>query len=98
MQSAHAPLNFGSLDSVQQTWLRNAGLSNDKSILALDITKETVTFLVDGESVERQLCQVWTRCMGYHRPVAYFNIGKKQEHKDRKQFLECRIPKEHNHG
>ena len=26
---------------------------------------------------ERQLCEVWTRVMGYHRPVASFNIAKK---------------------
>ena len=25
---------------------------------------------------ERQPCEVWTRVMGYHRPVASFNIGK----------------------
>ncbi len=29
---------------------------------------------------ERQPCEVWTRVMGYHRPVASFNIGKKGEH------------------
>ena len=26
---------------------------------------------------ERQRCEVWTRVMGYHRPVQSFNIGKK---------------------
>jgi hypothetical protein len=26
--------------------------------------------------------------MGYHRPVSYFNIGKKQEFADRKYFKE----------
>ena len=31
-------------------------------------------FLTDEE---RQPCEVWTRVMGYHRPVASFNIGKK---------------------
>lgn len=25
---------------------------------------------------ERQPCEVWTRVMGYHRPVASFNTGK----------------------
>ena len=29
---------------------------------------------------ERQPCEVWTRVMGYHRPVASFNIGKQGEH------------------
>ena len=39
---------------------------------------------------ERQRCEVWTRVMGYHRPVASFNIGKKGEHSDRRFFLEAR--------
>lgn len=37
---------------------------------------------------ERQPCEVWTRVMGYHRPVASFNIGKKGEHHERKFFRE----------
>jgi hypothetical protein len=39
---------------------------------------------------ERQRCEVWTRVMGYHRPVASFNIGKKGEHHERKFFTERR--------
>lgn len=31
---------------------------------------------------------VWTRVMGYHRPVSSFNLGKKGEHKERKHFKE----------
>ncbi|PIR18238.1 MAG: hypothetical protein COV48_07720 [Elusimicrobia bacterium CG11_big_fil_rev_8_21_14_0_20_64_6] len=41
------------------------------------------------EDSERQPCEVWTRVMGYHRPVASFNIGKKGEHADRRFFTEC---------
>ena len=37
---------------------------------------------------ERQRCEVWTRVMGYHRPVASFNIGKKGEHGERRFFVE----------
>ena len=37
---------------------------------------------------ERQPCEVWTRVMGYHRPVASFNIGKKGEHCERRFFRE----------
>ena len=40
---------------------------------------------------ERQKCEVWTRVMGYHRPISGFNVGKKQEHLERKNFKE---PKE----
>jgi hypothetical protein len=39
---------------------------------------------------ERQRCEVWTRVMGYHRPVASFNIGKKGEHRERVFFREAR--------
>lgn len=35
---------------------------------------------------ERQPCEVWTRVMGYHRPVASFNTGKKGEHAERRFF------------
>ncbi len=37
---------------------------------------------------ERQPCEIWTRVMGYHRPVASFNIGKKGEFHERKFFEE----------
>lgn len=38
---------------------------------------------------ERQACEIWTRVMGYHRPVASFNIGKKGEFHERKYFEEA---------
>lgn len=37
---------------------------------------------------ERQPCEVWTRVMGYHRPVSEFNRGKKEEFYQRKCFTE----------
>ncbi|AOV17407.1 hypothetical protein BJI67_10365 [Acidihalobacter aeolianus] len=37
---------------------------------------------------ERQRCEVWTRVMGYHRPVAEFNPGKQSEHAQRRHFRE----------
>ncbi|PPK61265.1 MULTISPECIES: anaerobic ribonucleoside-triphosphate reductase [Malaciobacter] len=37
---------------------------------------------------ERTKCVVYTRVMGYHRPVESFNIGKKGEHKQRVKFIE----------
>lgn len=42
---------------------------------------------------ERQPCEIWTRVMGYFRPVDGFNIGKKSEYKERKCFSE-KIAKE----
>jgi hypothetical protein len=37
---------------------------------------------------ERTRCEVWTRVMGYHRPVAAFNVGKRAEHAERCYFTE----------
>ena len=36
--------------------------------------------------VKEQKCEVWTRVMGYYRPVSQFNIGKKSEFKERVYF------------
>jgi hypothetical protein len=37
---------------------------------------------------ERTRCEVWTRVMGYHRPVSAFNDGKRAEHAERQLFSE----------
>lgn len=36
----------------------------------------------------RQPVEVWSRVMGYHRPVDQWNTGKQQEYADRKLFVE----------
>lgn len=43
---------------------------------------------IELEDEERQPCEVWTRVMGYHRPVASFNTGKKGEYAERRFFRE----------
>lgn len=40
------------------------------------------------KDTERTRCEVWTRVMGYHRPVTSFNPGKKAEHSERQFFNE----------
>ncbi|MBZ8138355.1 hypothetical protein CLD22_00370 [Rubrivivax gelatinosus] len=40
------------------------------------------------EEHERTRCEVWTRVMGYHRPMASFNIGKQGEFLERRYFDE----------
>jgi len=42
----------------------------------------------DLPTEERTRCEVWTRVMGYHRPVSQYNAGKQSEHRERKQFIE----------
>ena len=39
---------------------------------------------------ERQRCEIWTRVMGYHRPVSSFNTGKQGEFHERQYFTEAR--------
>lgn len=49
------------------------------------IEADATTLLSDDE---RQRCEVWTRVMGYHRPVSSFNKGKKGEFAERTAFSE----------
>ena len=46
--------------------------------------------LLERNSKKRTKCIVYTRVMGYHRPVESFNIGKKGEHKERIKFVESK--------
>lgn len=50
---------------------------NENELLAIVLTDE-----------ERQPCEVWTRVMGYHRPVSSFNKGKQGEYAERTCFAE----------
>lgn len=43
------------------------------------------------DDAERQTCEIWTRVMGYHRPVSEFNRGKKSEYYSRLCFSENKI-------
>jgi anaerobic ribonucleoside-triphosphate reductase len=36
----------------------------------------------------RTKCEIWTRVMGYHRPISEFNTGKKSEYAERHEFKE----------
>jgi len=36
--------------------------------------------------IKRQPVEVWTRVMGYHRPVSQYNLGKKSEFHSRQYF------------
>ncbi len=39
---------------------------------------------------ERTRCEIWTRVMGYHRPVTSFNPGKQSEYRERQVFVESK--------
>jgi hypothetical protein len=44
--------------------------------------------LAEIDESARTRCEVWTRVMGYHRPVSQFNRGKQSEHRERRHFRE----------
>jgi anaerobic ribonucleoside-triphosphate reductase len=46
------------------------------------------SYLPGINAEERTRCEVWTRVMGYHRPVGAFNPGKQSEHAERQLFRE----------
>lgn len=50
----------------------------------------------DLPTEKRQPCEIWTRVMGYHRPVSSFNAGKKSEYTERRFFSEPCMIKEAN--
>lgn len=62
-----------------------------------DLRKQTflATKKITLDDAERQPCEIWTRVMGYHRPVSSFNIGKKGEFHERKYFSEQRAALTH---
>jgi len=47
--------------------------------------------ILEKNADKRTKCTVFTRVMGYHRPVGSFNIGKQAEFKERKHFKEVSV-------
>jgi len=52
------------------------------------ILDENETALLSDK--ERQPCEIWTRVMGYFRPVSSFNCGKQGEYNERTCFIESK--------
>lgn len=50
------------------------------------LTQATENIQLDDS--ERQPCEIWTRVMGYHRPLSSFNTGKKGEFHERTYYTE----------
>jgi hypothetical protein len=44
--------------------------------------------VIELKNEERTRCEIWTRVMGYHRPVSAFNPGKQSEQQERRCFSE----------
>ena len=45
----------------------------------------------EGKEVSRTPCEVYTRVMGYLRPVSNYNVWKKSEFYSRKYFEESKV-------
>ncbi len=54
----------------------------------MDRDRETTAADVELDESERTRCEIWTRVMGYYRPVSMWNAGKQSEYADRRAFRE----------
>lgn len=59
-----------------------AGVMTGEILLPDDIMRA----MVDKGWLPRQRCEVWSRVMGYFRPVDSWNVGKKAEFAERNQI------------
>lgn len=55
------------------------------------VNKDGETITVTVEDSERQPAEIWSRVMGYLRPVSGWNLGKKSEFAERKYYSEKTI-------
>ncbi len=53
------------------------------------VTSIAIANDIELSDEERQPCEIWTRVMGYHRPVSSFNRGKQSEFHERTYFTEA---------
>lgn len=44
--------------------------------------------ILKNNEAKRTKCDIWTRTMGYHRPISSMNAGKQGEHGERVYFTE----------
>jgi anaerobic ribonucleoside-triphosphate reductase len=56
--------------------------------MAISTMTETRTQDIQLTDSERTPCEIWTRVMGYYRPLTYMNPGKQSENDDRLLFKE----------
>lgn len=47
---------------------------------------------IELKDEERTRCEIWTRVMGYHRPISAFNPGKQAEQAERRYFNQAQPP------
>lgn len=63
----------------------------EQSFILLDTDTHSITDTTGQillAAAERTRTEIWTRVVGYHRPVSAFNLGKQSEHAERLHFCE----------
>ena len=65
--------------------LRNKGIAESDIENITDYDEQTGEVIFKNGD-KRTVTEVIERCMGYFRPIDQWNIGKREEHKERKYF------------
>jgi len=61
---------------------------NEKRVLKNEIEKRINELEKEIESVKGSKCEIYSRIVGYHRPVENWNEGKKDEFNHRQDYQE----------
>ena len=62
---------------------------NEEAHMEEKVIEKGDLVLEDGMIISKELrtrCEVWSRPVGYLRPVQHWNNGKREEFKERKKF------------
>jgi anaerobic ribonucleoside-triphosphate reductase len=55
-----------------------------------EVQKKIQELKLQKDSVEGAKCEVYSRVVGYLRPIASWNEGKREEFKTRKKYCFCK--------
>ena len=66
-------------------------LLSDSEINNIESYDENSGIIDFKDGIKRRITSIFTRCMGYFRPIDDYNKGKKSEFKERKWFKEDKI-------
>ena len=79
------------MNAAARGWLATIGIDHDENIVDADPSNRVIIYrMPDGSERHRVRCEIWSRVMGYCRPVESMNRGKQAEHQERVPFEEAR--------
>lgn len=74
------------LNEFEKAVLKNNGINEE------DVEGVTTSYVIKmKDGTEHQLCEIYSRVMGYYRPMSEYNVGKRQEHADRVLFSNDKV-------